>query len=132
MVDGVDSFAAPARLLDRVRDKIRLRHYSIRTEQAYVDWIRRFILYHGKRHPETLGGPEVEGFLTHLAVDRDVAAATQNLAKSSILFLYRDVLSAICRGSKTSSARARPRDCRRSSRTRKSPRSSRVCAACMA
>ena len=93
MVDGVDSFVAPpARLLDRVRDKIRLRHYSIRTEQAYLDWIRRFILYHGKRHPETLGGPEVEAFLTHLAVDRDVAAATQNLAKSSILFLYRDVL----------------------------------------
>jgi integron integrase len=92
MVDGVDSFAAPSRLLDRVRDKIRLRHYSIRTEQAYVDWIRRFILYHGKRHPETLGGSEVEAFLTHLAVDRGVAAATQNLAKSSILFLYRDVL----------------------------------------
>ncbi len=93
MVDGVDSFVAPpARLLDRVRDKIRLRHYSIRTEQAYVDWIRRFILYHGKRHPATLGGPEVESFLTHLAVDCDVAAATQNLAKSSILFLYRDVL----------------------------------------
>jgi len=96
MVDGVDSAPAsapaPARLLDRVRDKIRLRHYSIRTEQAYVDWIKRFIFYHGKQHPETLGAPEVEAFLTHLAVERHVAAATQNLAKSSILFLYRDVL----------------------------------------
>ena len=92
MVDGVDFVPAPARLLDRVRDKIRLRHYSIRTEQAYVDWIRRFILYHGKQHPEALGAPEVEAFLTYLAVEREVAAATQNLAKSSILFLYRDVL----------------------------------------
>ena len=84
---------APPRLLDRVRDKIRVRHYSIRTEQAYVDWIRRFILFHGKRHPEALGTAEVEAFLTHLAVDRNVAAATQNLAKSAILFLYRDVLA---------------------------------------
>ena len=82
----------PPRLLDRVRDKIRLRHYSIRTEQAYVDWIKRFIVFHGKRHPETLGAPEVEAFLTNLAVEHNVAAATQNLAKSSILFLYRDVL----------------------------------------
>ncbi|HEX9301361.1 MAG TPA: integron integrase [Casimicrobiaceae bacterium] len=82
----------PPRLLDRVRDKIRLRHYSIRTEQAYLDWIRRFILFHDKRHPETLGAAEVEAFLTHLAIDRNVAASTQNLAKSSILFLYRDVL----------------------------------------
>ncbi len=60
--------------------------------RAYGDWIRRFILFHGKRHPETLGAPEVEAFLTHLAVERRVAAATQNLAKSAILFLYRDVL----------------------------------------
>jgi hypothetical protein len=132
MVDGVDSFAAPpARLLDRVRDKIRLRHYSIRTEQAYLDWIRRFILHHGKRHPETLGGPEVEAFLTHLAVDRHVAATTQNLAKSSILFLYRDVLERHLPWLENV-AHTRPRDCRRSSRTRKPPRSSRVCAACMA
>jgi integron integrase len=87
----VTAFEAP-RLLDRVRDKTRLRHYSIRTEQAYVDWIKRFIVFHGKQHPDTLGGPEVEAFLTHLAVDQNVAAATQNLAKSSILFLYRDVL----------------------------------------
>ena len=75
------------KLLDRVRDKIRLRHYSIRTEQAYLDWIKRFIVFHGKRHPEMLGAPEVEAFLTNLAVEHNVAAATQNLAKSSILFL---------------------------------------------
>ncbi len=92
MDSGVGGVPEPPRLLDRVRDKIRLRHYSIRTEQAYVDWIKRFILFHGKRHPETLGAAEVEAFLTHLAVERQVAAATQNLAKSSILFLYRDVL----------------------------------------
>ncbi|MBL3601312.1 MAG: integron integrase [gamma proteobacterium endosymbiont of Lamellibrachia anaximandri] len=80
------------RLLDRVRHKIRVKHYSIRTEQAYVDWIRRFILYHGKRHPEQMGAREIEAFLSHLAVDRNVAASTQNQALSAILFLYRDVL----------------------------------------
>ena len=79
-------------LLDRVRDKIRVKHYSIRTEQSYVDFIKRFILFHGKRHPDTLGAPEVEAFLTHLAVDGHVSAATQNLAKSAVLFLYREVL----------------------------------------
>ena len=92
MDTGVDGVTSPPKLLDRVRHKIRLRHYSLRTEQAYLDWIRRFILFHGKRHPETLGAPDVEAFLTHLAVERKVAAATQNLAKTSILFLYRDVL----------------------------------------
>ncbi|MBI3774264.1 MAG: integron integrase [Gammaproteobacteria bacterium] len=81
------------RLLDQLRDKIRLKHYSIRTEQAYVDWVRRFILFHGKRHPTALGKPEVEAFLTHLAVNGKVAASTQNQAKSAILFLYRDVLA---------------------------------------
>jgi integron integrase len=92
MDTGEDSVTEPPKLLDRVHHKIRLRHYSLRTEQAYLDWIRRFILFHGKRHPESLGAPDVEAFLTHLAVDRKVAAATQNLAKSSIFFLYRDVL----------------------------------------
>src|ERR1700704_1769266 len=80
------------RLLDQVRDRIRLKHYSIRTEQAYVDWIRRFIFFHGKQHPTNLGESEVETFLTHLAVDRKVAAATQNQARSALLFLYKDVL----------------------------------------
>lgn len=81
-----------SRLLDQVRDRIRIRHYSIRTEQAYTDWIKRFILFHGKQHPATLGASEVEAFLTHLAVDRNVAAATQNQARSALLFLYKDVL----------------------------------------
>jgi len=80
------------RLLDRVRDAIRVRHYSIRTEQAYTDWIRRFILFHGKRHPREMGKVEVEAFLTHLAVSGNVAAPTQNQALSAILFLYKQVL----------------------------------------
>jgi integron integrase len=80
------------RLLDRVHEIIRRKHYSIRTEQAYVDWIKRFILFHDKRHPKELGATEVEAFLTHLAVDRNVSAATQNQAQSGLLFLYREVL----------------------------------------
>lgn len=80
------------RLLDRVRERIRVKHYSIRTETAYVDWIKRFILYHGKRHPSEMGAREVEAFLTHLAVERNVAASTQNQALAAILFLYREVL----------------------------------------
>ena len=80
------------RLLDKVRERIRLKHYSIRTEQAYVDWIKRFILFHGKRHPEDMGAPEIVAFLTDLAVERNVAAATQNLARSALLFLYREIL----------------------------------------
>jgi len=82
------------RLLDQVRGKIRLKHYSIRTEQAYVDWIKRFILHFGKRHPRELGAAEVEAFLTHLAVAGKVAASTQNQAKSALLFLYKEVLEA--------------------------------------
>ncbi len=88
----MDSPTTP-RLLDRVRDRIRVKHYSIRTEQAYVDWIRRFIRFHGKRHPAELGSAEVEAFLTHLAVAGKVAASTQNQAKSALLFLYREVLA---------------------------------------
>jgi integron integrase len=80
------------RLLDQVRDRIRFRHYSIRTEQAYVDWIKRFIRFHGKRHPSTMGAAEVERFLTDLAVARGVSASTQNQAQSALLFLYKDVL----------------------------------------
>ena len=80
------------RLLDQLRDRIRLKHYSIRTEHAYVDWVRRFVLFHGKRHPADMGAKEVEAFLTHLAVQGNVAASTQNQAKSAILFLYREVL----------------------------------------
>jgi integron integrase len=83
---------APPRLLDRMRQAIRVRHFAIRTEQTYVDWARRYILFHGKRHPQTLGAAEVEAFLTHLAVERGVAPATQSQAKAALLFLYREVL----------------------------------------
>ena len=83
---------APPRLLDRVRDAIRVRHYSIRTEQAYVDWTRRYILFHGKRHPSEMGRVQVEAFLSYLAVSGNVAASTQNQALSAILFLYKHVL----------------------------------------
>ena len=80
------------KLLTRLRDHLRTRHYSIRTEATYVDWVRRFILFHDKRHPQDMGAAEVEAFLTHLAVDRHVAASTQNQAKSAILYLYKQVL----------------------------------------
>ena len=80
------------KLLDRVRSEIRIRHYSYRTEQAYIHWIVRFIRFHGLKHPESMGKREVERFLSHLAVERNVAASTQNLALSAILFLYRQVL----------------------------------------
>lgn len=83
----------PPKLLDQVRGKIRLKHYSIRTEQAYVDWIKRYILFFDKRHPKDLGVHEVEQFLTHLAVERRVSASTQNQAKSALLFLYKEVLA---------------------------------------
>jgi integron integrase len=86
------SASVPRRLLDRLREAIRVRHYSIRTEDTYVDWVRRFILFHGKRHPSELGAGEVAAFLTHLAVDRSVSPSTQNQAKSALLFLYRVVL----------------------------------------
>lgn len=82
----------PRKLLEVVRARLRVRHYSLRTEQAYVAWIRRFILFHSKRHPRDMGGPEVEAFLTDLAVHRNVSAGTQNQALAALLFLYRDVL----------------------------------------
>ncbi|MGH9437973.1 MAG: phage integrase N-terminal SAM-like domain-containing protein, partial [Terriglobia bacterium] len=82
----------PLKLLDQVRAAIRTRHYSLRTEQTYLHWIRRFILFHGKRHPREMGAAEIEAFLSDLAVRQDVAASTQNLALSAILFLYREVL----------------------------------------
>lgn len=81
-----------SRLLDQVRYAIRARHYSIRTEEAYVQWIRRYILFHDKRHPKDMGASEVNRFLTYLAVDKRVAASTQNQALSGILFLYQEVL----------------------------------------
>jgi hypothetical protein len=66
------------KLLDRVRWHLRVKHYSLRTEKSYIDWIRRFILFHRKRHPDEMGEPEIAAFLTHLAVDLNVAASTQN------------------------------------------------------
>jgi integron integrase len=85
--------APKPRLLDRVREALRTRHYSRRTEQAYVAWIRRFIFFHGKRHPAELGAAEVASFLSALAVEGRVAASAQNQALSALLFLYRDVLA---------------------------------------
>ncbi len=80
------------RLLDRLRDAIKRRHYSRRTEEAYIHWTKRFIFFHGKRHPSELGEAEVTTFLNHLATDRKVAASTQNQALSALLFLYKEVL----------------------------------------
>jgi integron integrase len=83
---------AKPKLLDVVRARIRAKHYSYRTEDQYVDWIRRFILFSGKRHPADMSAPEVARYLTHLAVERRVSASTQNQALAAILFLYREVL----------------------------------------
>ena len=80
------------KLLDQVREVIRLKHYSIRTEQAYVQWIKRFIFFHQKRHPREMGAPQIQAFLTDLAVRQQVSAATQNQAMNAIVFLYREVL----------------------------------------
>jgi integron integrase len=80
------------KLLDQVRDLIRVKHYSIRTERTYLDWIKRYILFHDKRHPKDMGATEVTAFLTHLAVVGQVSSSTQNQALSAILFLYREVL----------------------------------------
>lgn len=83
---------ARPRLLDQVRDAIRYRHYSYRTEQAYVEWVRRFVRFHRLRHPTEMGAEEVVAFLSHLAIERSVSASTHQQALSALLFLYRDVL----------------------------------------
>lgn len=80
------------KLLDRIREAVRTRHYSLRTERAYVSWVRRFVIFHGKRHPEILGADEISAFLSHLAVKGRVSASTQNQAMSALLFLYKEVL----------------------------------------
>jgi len=80
------------KLLDIVRDKIQFKHYSIKTEQSYVGWIKRYILFHNKRHPIDMGRMEIEQFLTWLAVEQKVSPTTQNQAFSAILFLYREAL----------------------------------------
>lgn len=84
--------ASEPRLFDRLHEAIKVRHYSVRTERAYRYWIKRFIFFHDKRHPSELGGQEVNAFLSWLATQRDVSAATQGLALNAIVFLYRHVL----------------------------------------
>src|SRR5690606_18169370 len=88
-----DGAGARPRLLDEVRARLRLKHYSLRTEQAYLYWIRRYIRSSGMRHPRTLDGRAVEGFLSRLASRDNVAGSTQNRALSALLFLYREVLA---------------------------------------
>ena len=82
----------PPKLLEQLRIHLRTRHYSIRTEQTYIDWARRFILFHGKRHPRDMGAAEVEAFLSYLAVERKVSASTQNQAKAALLYLYKQII----------------------------------------
>ena len=94
----------PPKLLDRVRAAVRVRHYSRRTEEAYIMWIRRYILFHQKKHPSAMGGDEVNAFLTHLAVEQTVSASTQNQALSALLFLYRPCWTIRCPGLRTSFA----------------------------
>ena len=87
-----DSTPRTPKLFDQIRDRLRLKHYSLRTEHAYVQWAKRYIFFHGKRHPAEMGKPEIEAFLTSLAVDRQVSASTQTQALSALLFLYKEVL----------------------------------------
>ena len=86
------SLPKPKKLLDQLRDAIRIKHYSYSTEKTYVHWAKRYILFHNKRHPAEMGTPEIEAFLTHLAQDENVAASTQNQAFNALLFIYRNVL----------------------------------------
>lgn len=90
--ENCDTESKPPRLLDQVRNRIRVKHYSLNTERTYVSWIRAFIHHQGLRHPKDMGAAEVEAFLSYLATDRQVAASTQDQAMHSILFLYREVL----------------------------------------
>ena len=82
----------PKKLLDQARETLRLKHYSFKTEKSYLTWIRRYILFHRKRHPKDMGKDEIESFLSHLAMDRKVSASTQNQAFNALLFLYRAIL----------------------------------------
>jgi hypothetical protein len=105
---GVPACVPPKpRLLDQVRDAIRTRHYSYRTEEAYVGWIRRFILFHNKRHPGDMGPPEITQFLTALAVDRHVSASTQNQALAAVLLCISRSSAVIQAGSTALSAPSR-------------------------
>ena len=104
------------KLLDQMRLVLRLKHMSIRTEDTYVHWVRRFILFHHKRHPQDMGATEIRAFLSHLAVHAQVAASTQNVALNALVFLYRHVLN-----SKRSSERNVPGEYQPCLPARKSP-----------
>ena len=93
ILSKVGASSKPGAIQDQVRDRIRTKHYSLRTETQYTQWIKRFILFHGKRHPQAMGSAEIEAFLTHLAVAGKVSASTQNQALSALLFLYKEILS---------------------------------------
>src|SRR5207244_12950394 len=94
--NGMPPRNQPPRLLEQVRVAIRAKHYSLRTEDTYVQWIRRFILFHDKRHPQAMGAAEVQQFLTDLAVTHQVAASTQNQALSALVLLWKEVLHHDC------------------------------------
>ncbi len=113
--DGAALAQRPRKLLDHVRDVIRTKHYSLRAEEAYVTWIKRYVFFHNMCHPRSPTARDVEIFLTHLAVDQHVAASTQNPALSAILFLYRDLLrhtlpNQCCQGRAPASSADRPVD----------------------
>ncbi|MGE4295275.1 MAG: phage integrase N-terminal SAM-like domain-containing protein [Campylobacterales bacterium] len=97
------------RLLDLVREQIRLKHYSIKTEKSYTGWIKRYILFHHKKHPIDMGKAEIEAFLTHLAVERNVSATTQNQAFNALLFLYTQVLGVPLKDQNIQALRAQQR-----------------------
>ena len=109
-----------SRLIDQVRERVRYLHYSIRTEQAYVHWIKAFVRFHDLRHPSELGAPEVEAFLSWLASERKVAVATHKQALSALVFLYQKVLGADLPWLAESAARRAAFACRRSSRMTRS------------
>ena len=91
-MNNITNSAQPPKLLDQVVAKMRVKHYSLRTEKSYIDWIKRYIYHFDKTHPKDMGAAEVEAFLTYLAVQRNVSASTQNQAKSALLYLYKEVL----------------------------------------
>jgi Phage integrase, N-terminal SAM-like domain len=134
VLEPEEPYTSPARprLLDQVRAAIRTRHYSLRTEEAYIGWIRRFILFHGKRHPAEMGKAEIERFLTSLAVQRRVAASTQNQALAALLFSTRTCSVAIPVGSMKWCERSGRGACRSCSRTPRSRPCSRSWDGCQA
>ena len=103
--------ARPKKLLEQVSDRIRVKQYSNKTEQAYLNWIKQYILFHNKKHPTELGTQDLENFLTYLAKERNVAASTQNQALSAILFLYKEVLDCPWKQTSSSSVRRNQNAC---------------------